>query len=91
LKTLEDFVGLAVDADQKIRYQRIRLRNSVKDQIDFETFAANEAREMQGDDTDPSKINLAACIALADYTINNDGSFEELNKQIEEIITQFNI
>lgn len=90
MKELEDFIGLAVDADQQIRYQRIRLRNSVKDQIDFETFAANEAREMQGSD-DPSQIDLSTCIALADYKITNDGTFEDLYAQIEEIITQFNI
>jgi hypothetical protein len=62
---------LSVDADQKIRYARIRLRNSVKDQVDFDTFAANEARELQASD-DPTKINLPACIALADYKLSND-------------------
>jgi len=68
---LDDFVLLSVDADQKLRYDRIRLRNSVKDQIDFETFVSNEARELQGSD-DPSKINLPACIEMSDYKLRND-------------------
>lgn len=87
---MESFVGLAVDADQKLRYQRIRLRNGVKDQIDFETFVANEARELQGSD-DPSKIDLPACIEMSDYKIDNNGTLEELHQQIDEIITKLEI
>lgn len=90
LKALEDFILIAVDANQKLRYKRIRLRNSVKDQIDFETFAANEARELQDSD-DPSKINLLACIKIADYTCINNGTFEELYKQIDEVLTNLQI
>lgn len=89
LKQLDDFALMSVDADQKIRYARIRLRNSVKDQIDSETFASNEARELKGSD-DPSKINLPACIELADYKINNNGTLEDLYKQIDEALKMVN-
>ena len=85
LKQLDDFVWLSVDADQKLRYQRIRLRNSVKDQVDFETFASNEARELQGSD-DPSKIDLPACIKLSDYKLNNDWTFEDLYAQVDKAL-----
>ncbi|PJA49020.1 MAG: hypothetical protein CO170_00825 [candidate division SR1 bacterium CG_4_9_14_3_um_filter_40_9] len=85
LKKLDDFVLLSVDADQKLRYDRIRLRNSVKDQIDFETFVSNEARELQGSD-DPSKINLPACIEMSDYKLRNDGTFEDFYRQVDEAI-----
>jgi len=76
-----------VDADQKLRYQRIRLRNSVKDQIDFETFASNEAREMEDSD-DPTKINLSACIKIADHVFNNNGTFEELYIQVDDVVSK---
>jgi len=85
LKKLDDFVLLSVDADQKLRYDRIRLRNSVKDQIDFETFVSNEARELQGSD-DPSKINLPACIEMSDYKLRNDWTFEDFYRQVDEAI-----
>ncbi|MFA7298533.1 MAG: AAA family ATPase [Candidatus Absconditabacterales bacterium] len=87
LKELEDFILIAVDADQKLRYQRIRLRNSVKDQIDFETFASNEAREMEDSD-DPTKINLSACIKIADHVFNNNGTFEELYIQVDDVVSK---
>ncbi len=90
LKALEDFVLLAVDADQNLRYQRIRLRNSVKDQVDFETFTANEARELEHSD-DPSKINLSACIKIADYTFINNGTFEDLYQKIDEMLTKITL
>lgn len=88
LQTLEDFKLISVDAGQKLRYERIRLRNSVKDQVDFDTFVANERRELESSN-DPSKIDLPACIALADYQISNNWTFEELYKQVDDVITQW--
>jgi dephospho-CoA kinase len=49
----------------------------------------NEQREMEN--TDPTKQNLAKCIALADYRFTNDGTIEELHAQIQEAIQNFDI
>lgn len=84
LRKQGDFYLLAVDADPKIRFQRIQLRASETDQIDFQTFLANEAREMNT--TDPNKQNLSACIRLADFRLNNDGSMEELQQQLKKVL-----
>jgi dephospho-CoA kinase len=86
LKELDDFKLISVDADIKIRYDRIKLRWSEKDNVDFQTFVANNERERDSDSTDPTKINLSKCIALADSKINNNWNFEELYNQINEII-----
>jgi len=86
LKELDDFKLISVDADIKIRYDRIKLRWSEKDNVDFQTFVANNERERDSDSTDPTKINLSKCIALADSKINNNWNFEELYNQIDEII-----
>jgi hypothetical protein len=51
------FVLLAIDADPALRYQRIQARNSETDQISFETFLENEAREMTS--KDPHHQNCA--------------------------------
>lgn len=88
LRKLGNFHLLAVDADPHVRYDRIVLRNSETDKISFDTFVDNEKREMTA--TDPNKQNLSACMNKADFRVENSGSFEELNKQIEEILMQIN-
>ena len=75
---------LAIDADPKVRYERIVLRGSATDHISFEKFLADEEREMH--DPDPAKQNLARCIELADHRISNNGTVEELHQQIDLIL-----
>ena len=55
----------AVDADQRLRYERITARKSATDSVSFDKFAADEAREMDSAG-DPNKQNLRACIEAAD-------------------------
>lgn len=89
LKQKEHFLFFAIDADPKVRYERVVLRGSETDKISYEEFVANEQREMNN--TDPTKQNLSACMQLADYVFTNNGTFEELNVQIETVIHEFNI
>ncbi|MBU0486894.1 MAG: AAA family ATPase [Bacteroidetes bacterium] len=84
LQNRGDFFLLAVDADQRIRYDRIFARGSETDHIDFQTFVANEQREMTS--TDPNKQNLSACMKLANFTLQNNGSVEELEQNVKNII-----
>ena len=73
-----------MDANRKLRYERILERASETDRISFDTFVENEEREMNS--TDPNKQNIAACMQLADYTFTNDGSLEELYKEIDVVL-----
>lgn len=84
LRQKSDFVLFAIDANPKIRFQRITQRQSETDNIDFEKFLADERKEMNS--TDPNHQNLSKCISLADYTINNDGNLDALHQQIDKII-----
>ncbi len=84
LRTRDHFTLFAVDAEPKLRYQRVLERGSVTDHISYETFIENEQREMTS--TDPNKQNLAACQALADFKLDNNHSFEELYTQVEEVL-----
>ncbi len=86
LRKKGDFYLFAVDADSKVRYQRIQIRKSSTDNIDYDTFVANEEREMNTDD--PNKQNLAKCISMADFVFNNNGDFEQLNNQLREVIAK---
>jgi len=85
LKKQGKFLLLAVDADPKIRYERIKLRKSSTDKINFDTFLANEQREMNT--TDPNKQNLKACIDQADIKLINNSTIEELYNQLEQKLT----
>lgn len=91
LKELEDFKLLSVDADIKTRYERILLRKSAKDNIDYPTFVANNEREWDSDSTDPTKINLSKCVKLADYKFDNNWSFQDLYTQIDETLKTLSI
>ena len=75
---------LAVDADQKLRYERNEKRRSNKDGISFEQFLDFEEKESQS--VDSNKQNLVICRQEADYIVENNGSVEELHQKIEEIL-----
>ncbi|MFA6253835.1 MAG: AAA family ATPase [Candidatus Paceibacterota bacterium] len=84
LKEKIGFYLFAVNAEMKTRYDRIVKRAGEKDSVTFEQFAEQEKQEMTS--TDPNKQNLAECIRRADYLINNDGTIEDLNNQVEKIL-----
>lgn len=84
LKKQSQFLLIAVDADQGIRYDRITSRGSETDHIDFDTFKSNEKREYSA--TDPNKQNLSQCIEKADIVIMNNGNIIELQKKVNSFI-----
>ena len=86
LREKENFYLFAVDADAKVRYQRIRERQSETDQIDFETFKENEFREMTS--SDPNHQNLRKCIEMADFVFDNNGSICDLEKSVKEVLEE---
>lgn len=89
LRRQKGFFLLAVDANPRLRYERIVLRNSETDSVSFETFKENEAREMHSDD--PNKQNLRRCIEMADFVLNNDGNMNELQQQVEDVLKKLKI
>ena len=89
LRGKASFTLFAVDADQRVRYDRIAIRGSETDSVSFETFVMNEQREMSS--TDPNKQNLGECIRQADYVFNNNGSIEDLYKQVEKVLQEMEV
>lgn len=87
-KTLKSRGGvlLAVDADQKLRYERIVGRASESDRVTLAQFVAQEELEMN--DPDPNGMQKAAVMAMADYTITNNGTLDELHTQIEKTLSK---
>jgi len=83
LKSKQKFCIIALDADPKIRYQRVCLRNSNTDKVPFEKFMEDEKREMASSDS--NKQNLALCIKNADFLITNNTSKKDLYEKINTI------
>ena len=86
LRKQPNFYLFAVDADSKLRFQRIKERASATDHIDFKTFRSNEKREMST--PDPNKQNLGKCIEMADFVFYNNDSMDELFAQVEKVLTE---
>ena len=86
LKSKGNFYLIAVDANAMTRYDRIKKRQSETDLVSFNTFIANEEREMQS--KDPNKQNILGCMMMADFVIFNNFSIQDLNMNVDEIITK---
>lgn len=84
LRKHEHFLLFGVDADPKIRYGRVVNRASETDQISFETFMENEQREMSS--FDPNHQNIGRCMQMADYVFTNNGDFQDLYRQVEQVL-----
>lgn len=85
LQAKGNFYLFACDAPAETRYQRIQQRKSETDHVSFETFLENEKREMES--TDPNKQNISACIEMADYVFINNETIDELNENVDAVIS----
>ncbi len=81
LKKRPGFYLFAVDADIKLRYERVIKRASETDKVSFEKFVEQENSEMY--DKDPSGMNIKGCMEQADYLLTNNGAPEELYRQVD--------
>lgn len=82
LRELPGFYLVGITGDEQTRYQRIIHRTEKTDDATktYEEFLADEQR--------PTEILIAEMIAKADYIINNDSDFHELETQINTIFTK---
>ncbi len=84
----KNFYLFAVNADLKLRYERILERHSVTDNVSYEKFVEDEAREYSSNE--PWSQNLKGCIAQADVVFENNGTVEELYEKLEVVLHQLN-
>lgn len=78
---------LAVDANERLRYERIHARGSSSDSVSFEEFVAHEKLEMN--DPDPHGMQKAKVLQMADHTILNNSSVELFQTEIEHFLETF--
>jgi dephospho-CoA kinase len=82
LKSKGALIGV-VDADKQVRYDRIYTRGSITDNVSFEEFGIQEDREMAS--TEPWDMNIFGVIKMADFTLENNDTVEELRAQIDAL------
>ena len=76
---------IGVDADIRIRYERTIARgDGEKDAVTFEQFVEHSAREDEGKRQLTS--NIKSVIDTADAVIQNNGTVEELQRQVDEVL-----
>ena len=83
LRRAPGFVLLAIDAPIAIRFERSRRRARLGDGETLEEFRAKEARENARSETGQQILRT---MALADRTILNDGTLDELDARLRAAI-----
>ena len=71
---------LAVDADEKIRFDRITKRGSETDHVNFEEFKEQETQEMA--QKEAHRMNVRGVMELADIVVENNGTIEDLHVRL---------
>lgn len=83
-KRRRDFTLAHLQAPQKLRFERLKLRGRENDPKTFEEFLALEAREARGRESHDQQLDQA--IALADLTIENGGPLRELHEKVKRLL-----
>jgi dCMP deaminase len=84
LRRRDGFHLISVEADPKIRFERISARGREKDPRDYEEFLEVEAREAQSDDPASQQLNRTG--EMADAVVENNGTVEDLREQVRQVI-----
>jgi dCMP deaminase len=84
LRRRSDFTLLAIEADQQIRFERSRQRGRESAAQTLKQFVEEEAREL--DSNNPANQQLHATRLKADFAVNNDGTLEELHRQLDDLL-----
>lgn len=83
----KDFILIAVDAPQQLRFERMLKRAKKTDPKTFEEFVVLDKRD-QGEGEPEYGQQTKKCIEKADFVIINDGSVEQLEAKVDEVISK---
>ena len=76
----DDFILARVDiSDPRIRFERVRLRGERRDPLTWEAFHEQDRNEEQ-------EFQIGRAEAMADYSLDNSGTLEELHRQLDKLV-----
>lgn len=84
LQKLKNFILVAVDAPQKIRFERMLARNRESDPKTFSEFLKVDARD-RGRGERPDGQQVAKCMKMAKFFLINDGDLEKAKAKTEKM------
>lgn len=87
LRRMDNFKMIFVDADIKIRYNRLEQRKRIGDNVSFDQFQEIENKQLSGSS---GGMDLNQCKIMADYVITNNDGIEVLEQEIEKILSKIN-
>jgi len=79
------FFMIATDAPRERRFELLQMRNDPSDPKTFEEFVKVDERD-QGAGEPPNGQQVAACVARADFLIQNDGDLAQLEQKVDEVM-----
>lgn len=84
-RPLPNFRLIAVNADPKLRFERIKRRGEKAGEMDmsWESFLNEEKA--------PTEVTIPEAMTFANYVVMNDGSLEELHAKVDEIMKEIGI
>lgn len=85
LRTIPGFILIAVDAAAKVRFKRILERGKPWDPKDWNSFLMVDGRDSEDPDNKNGQ-HVQACIKMADVTIENNGSREQMQVNCKKIV-----
>lgn len=80
-KNLKNFKLISVSTDPKLRFERLQKRGRVENQKTWKEFLISEENE-------DKKLGVGSTIKLADYCIENDGSFNVLYNKADKLMKE---
>ncbi len=95
VKTQPNASLLAVIADQRLRFERklaaakkdpTSVRSDDKDLLTWEGFKKADERETKEQKEHSQQVSKV--VAMADFTVENNGTVEELGKKMDEVLAQ---
>ncbi len=76
----DDFILVRVDINNPaVRFQRVRLRGEQRDPLTYEAFLMQDRNEEK-------EFEISKAEALADYSLDNSGTLEQLRRQIDDLV-----
>ncbi|MFH0800056.1 MAG: deaminase [Pseudomonadota bacterium] len=84
LRRRKSFHLLAIEADPKVRFERVKDRNRESDPTTYEEFQDLESREAQSPDPATQQMNRTG--EMADAVVCNNGTIEELREQVRQVV-----